>query len=43
MNYLIKECNFYGFISSQTPPTEFENQYEAEKYQEAVQKLAVYN
>jgi hypothetical protein len=39
----MQECNFYGYISALAPPTEFANQFEAEKYKEAVNKLAVYN
>lgn len=39
----MQECNFYGYISSLAPPTEFADQFEAEKYKEAVNKLALYN
>ena len=39
----MKECNFYGYISTLPKPTEFVDQFQAEKYDEAVQKFAVYN
>lgn len=29
----MKECNFYGFLAANSKPTEFVDQFEAEKYQ----------
>ena len=43
MSTITQECNFYGYLSSLSPPTEFADQFEAEKYKEAVHKLALYN
>lgn len=40
---LKQECNFFGYLTTQTRPTEFTSQYEAEKYDEAVKKFALYN
>lgn len=39
----MQECNFFGYLSTLARPTEFTSQYEAEKYDEAVKKFAVYN
>ena len=38
-----QECNFFGYLSTLEKPTEFSNQFEAEKYDEACEKFRVYN
>ena len=39
----MKECNFFGYLSTLTRPTEFTDQFEAEKYDEACKKFDEYN
>lgn len=38
-----QECKFYGYISSLPAPTEFHNRFEAETYQQAVDKFKSFN
>jgi hypothetical protein len=43
MKIIIKECKFYGYISTLSTPSEFSSRYEAEAYESAVEKFKTFN